>query len=86
MEKLIEKLELACGAATDNALAAQDKRFAHLPQQEKEQWAASTNTLSKDKAFEAMQETGVFNPGVLAAVYDYWLDRRKRQGKPCLRR
>jgi hypothetical protein len=46
---------------------------------------AETYALPKEKALELLQEVSG-RPAILEAVYNYWTAKRKRTGKPCLRR
>jgi enhancer of polycomb-like protein len=85
-ELLINTLELACGAATEAELTRQQKPWNDLPHADKESWAATTSMLSKEHALSSMKECGAFEQEVLEAVYEYWLTKRKRHGKPALRR
>ena len=47
---------------------------------------AATNHMSKEQAMEALTQVAAVRQPVKDAVYQYWLDKRKRLGKPLLRR
>lgn len=89
LEVMIWKLETACGEANDTnmannaALAAEKGQI--ISYAEKCAAVASTEALTREKALELLQEVSV-RPAILEAVYNYWTAKRKRTGKPCLRR
>jgi enhancer of polycomb-like protein len=88
-EKMLWKLELACGEANERVLAvtaqqAQEKGSA-LSYQDRCAALASTSNLPKDSAVEVLAEI-VNKQAVIVAVYEYWVEKRKRTQKPCLRR
>lgn len=88
-ERMLWKLELASGVANERVLAvtaqqAQEKGSA-LSYQDRCAALASTSNLPKDNAVEVLAEI-VNKQSVIVAVYEYWVDKRKRIQKPCLRR
>jgi len=88
-ERMLWKLELASGVANERVLAvtaqqAQEKGSA-LSYQDRCAALASTSNLPKDNAVEVLAEV-VNKQSVIVAVYEYWVDKRKRIQKPCLRR
>ena len=88
-ERMIWKLELACGLANERVLAvtaqqAQEKGSA-LSYSDRCAALASTSNLPKDTAIEVLSEI-VDKQAVIVAMYEYWVEKRKRTQKPCLRR
>mmetsp|Transcript_12554 Transcript_12554/g.41388 ORF Transcript_12554/g.41388 Transcript_12554/m.41388 type:complete len:475 (+) Transcript_12554:175-1599(+) len=87
-ELMLWRLETACEEATERALAERLSMYADkggvLSHAEKVQAAASTSTLSREMAYEAMREAST-RLAVLQAVYEYWVAKRKRWGKPIMR-
>ena len=47
---------------------------------------ATTDHMSREQAMEALTQVAAVRQSVKDAVYQYWLDKRKRLGKPLLRR
>lgn len=84
-ELMLYKLEVAWAEAAENRLMEQDRPYTTLTHAEKVEVCASTDALTKERATEVMRE-GTTRQAVLSSVYDYWLEKRKRIGKPCLRR
>jgi len=82
-------LELACGEANDIAMAQgaviSAERGQIISYADKMAAIASTTSLPKERATELLQEVSG-RPAILEAVYNYWTAKRKRTGKPCLRR
>ena len=89
LEVMISKLEVACGEANDAQMAitaaAATERGQIISYQDKCAAMAGTDALPKEKALELLQEVSG-RPAILEAVYVYWCEKRKRTGKPCLRR
>lgn len=47
---------------------------------------ATTDHMSRDQAMEALTQVAAVRQPVKDAVYQFWQDKRKRLGKPLLRR
>lgn len=47
---------------------------------------ATTDHMSREQAMMALTQVAAVRQPVKDAVYQYWLDKRKRLGKPLLRR
>ena len=89
LEVMIWKLETVCGEANEERMAihaanATEKGLV-ISYQEKCAMMAGTEALPKEKAVELLQDLSG-RPAILEAVYEYWCDKRRRTGKPCLRR
>ena len=88
-EVMIWKLEVSCGEANDAQMAitaaAATERGQIISYQDKCAAMAGTDALPKEKALELLKEVSG-RPAILEAVYVYWCEKRKRTGKPCLRR
>eukprot|EP00798_Chlamydomonas_sp_ICE-L_P017801 gene17801-24176_t len=82
-EKLLCKLELACSEATEKALAA-----ACTPAAERNtpSTLSTTHHLPKDEAIAVLKKAVGGREQILSAVHDYWAAKRKRWGKPLMRR
>lgn len=89
LEVMIWKLELACGEANeqimaDNAAFAAEKGQI-ISYADRCAAMASTVGLPKEKALDMLKDVSG-RPAILEAVYNYWVEKRKKTGKPCLRR
>jgi enhancer of polycomb-like protein len=88
-EEMLWKLELACAEANEKIMKANTAMAAARGQvisyQEKVDALGVVTNLPKDKALELLQEISG-KQAILAAVYEYWVDKRKAMKKPILRR
>lgn len=88
-EEMLWKLELACSEANERIMKANTAMAAARGQvisyQEKVDALGVVTNLPKDKALELLQEISG-KQAILTAVYEYWVDKRKRFKKPILRR
>eukprot|EP00195_Chlamydomonas_chlamydogama_P006076 CAMPEP_0202910272 /NCGR_PEP_ID=MMETSP1392-20130828/51605_1 /ASSEMBLY_ACC=CAM_ASM_000868 /TAXON_ID=225041 /ORGANISM="Chlamydomonas chlamydogama, Strain SAG 11-48b" /LENGTH=482 /DNA_ID=CAMNT_0049600335 /DNA_START=92 /DNA_END=1536 /DNA_ORIENTATION=+ len=82
-EKMMWKLEVCCAEATDRALTMSGASMA-----EKMTVAAAGTTahFPKEEALSVLRKAVGGREQLLEAVYDYWLNKRKRSGKPFMRR
>jgi enhancer of polycomb-like protein len=89
LESMIWKLEIHCGEANEIAMeitaAAATEKGQIISYQDKCAAMAGTSALPKEKALELLKDMSG-RPAIMEAVYDYWCEKRKRTGKPCLRR
>lgn len=88
-EAMLFKLEVACSYATEKrfqeeAAAAAD-RGVTLTLTERTALVASISNLQREQAFSALRLIST-RQTVIQAVYEYWVDKRCRKGKPLLRR
>lgn len=90
LEVMMWKLEIKCGEANDvsmaNSAAFAAEKGQIISYADKCAALASTDALPKDKALELLKEEVSGRPAILEAVYNYWVEKRKATGKPCLRR
>ena len=88
-EAMIWKLEVCCGEATEIAMevraAVATEKGQIISYQDKCAAMAGTEALPKDKALDLLKDMSG-RPAIMEAVYEYWCAKRKRTGKPCLRR
>ena len=88
-EEMLWKLEIACADANEKIMKANTSSAAARGQvisyQEKVDALSVVTNLPKNKALELLQEISG-KQAILTAVYEYWVDKRKRVKKPILRR
>mmetsp|Transcript_1358 Transcript_1358/g.1933 ORF Transcript_1358/g.1933 Transcript_1358/m.1933 type:complete len:430 (+) Transcript_1358:187-1476(+) len=88
LESMLYLLELACFHATEkrfqeNAASAAE-RGSSVSLAERQVLVESTSTLDPKDAIALLRTSAVREP-VLQAVYEYWVAKRGRQGKPLVR-
>ncbi|KFM29105.1 Enhancer of polycomb-like protein 2 [Auxenochlorella protothecoides] len=83
LEMMLWKLEIHNAAATDRALA-----FAGASAAERMSVAACSTTdhMPREEALQMLEESCTGRDVLRATVYDYWLEKRRRLGRPMLRR
>ena len=81
-ERMLWKLELACAEATEDALL---RAGASNAERTSATALAAIDHLPKDLALEVLLEVGVRDV-IANDVYEYWAAKRRRWGKPVLRR
>ncbi|CEG00330.1 Enhancer of polycomb-like, N-terminal [Ostreococcus tauri] len=88
-EEMLWKLELACSEANERIMKANTAMAAARGQvisyQEKVDALGVVANLPREKALELLQEISG-KQAILTAVYEYWVDKRKRLKRPILRR
>jgi enhancer of polycomb-like protein len=82
-EAMLWKLDVACAEATDKVVSFSGSTAADRITVEA---CATTDHLQRDDALQMLHETCPARDTLRAAVYDYWLDKRRRLGRPLLRR
>lgn len=65
--------------------AASERGAAPIPHADRVSLAANLSCLSREAAFEALHAVSK-RPAAIEAVYAYWLEKRRKLGKPALRR
>ena len=83
LEAMVWRLEVANAAATDAALAAAGALAA---ERSSAAAAATTDHLPRPDALAVLARVAPLRPAALAAVYEYWVAKRARAGRPLLRR
>lgn len=88
-EEMLWRLELACAAANEKIMKANTTLAAARGQvmsyQERVDALGVVTNLPKDKALELLQEISG-KQAILTAVYEYWVEKRKKTKSPILRR
>eukprot|EP00887_Chlorella_sp_A99_P003834 scaffold11.g3834.t1 len=82
-EAMVWKLEVHNAAATDRALT-----FAGASYMDRISLAAcaTTDHFPREEALQMLEESCAARDTVRAAVYEHWISKRRRTGKPLLRR
>ena len=83
-ELMLNKLEFACAEATERALSAGSASTSASTLSNTV--LASTCYLQRELAFDALRTATGAKHSVLAAVYEYWQQKRAKWNKPLLRR
>jgi len=83
LETMLWKLDVANAAATDRIFSFQG---APPAERHTEHACAATDHLQRDEALQMLEETCPSHKTIRVAVYEYWLLKRKKLGRPLLRR
>lgn len=88
-EHMLWKLEVACGDANEKIMREHLMQAAERGQvvsyQDKCNIQAATKNITREQALELLQDQAA-RQAILSAVYEYWIEKRAKTGKPCLRR